>query len=655
MDLEHAVGCTVAPRTLHTIPSRDSTIGYLAGGCVVVADTRDVHSHHFLRGHDDDVTSLAVSHSGRLMCSGQCGVNSDVIVWDVETENVALRITEHDGGVVDAVFSPDEKMLLTIANDRRVIVWDLSNGGIIVHTSVQLAGGEAMAIAAWGGRVEDVKRRETEEYHFCVATTQRLLPFRVNPVRGTLTPLPMSLGTFTRKMTSLAYSPHNGDIMFAGSESGDIAVVTTTNYTITDVVPCCQSGVKGIWVDRGSAGAANDTNATNGSFQYARFGTNQRRSTTLYTAGGDGTITCYRIEDHNNMHLTRVSAFNAGAGCVAMSGMKDSTGRLTLVILTNEGNMFLAPVEAVSAAVPSLTQLLSSPCAPIVTLATHPTDPTRVVTSTTDGMLRQWELNTYLTNGVVRYQIAQTLCHSLCLVPGYEIMLCGWSNGHIKCHDGTNLEALWEKGGAHRSPISQIKVDPSARYFVSAAHGGEVRLWDMRTKELIQEFKEHRLEVTSLHAFGDGVHYLTTSKDRFVMMWDCRTARRVGCWEHVTGGITTSVLCPNQANFYTAGTDHKVYQWDLRAREPSRAIPYASLGSQATCHAMALNQSGRALALAGSDQVTHVLDTATHQPLTTGIAHSGTVGSMRFTCDDRQLITGGADGCMMVWNMYGDL
>jgi WD40 repeat protein len=65
----------------------------------VINDLTDAHNQVFLRGHDDDISCLAVSASGRFIASGQTGDNSDVIVWDFEQHAVVWRLQEHFHGV----------------------------------------------------------------------------------------------------------------------------------------------------------------------------------------------------------------------------------------------------------------------------------------------------------------------------------------------------------------------------------------------------------------------------------------------------------------------------------------------------------------------------------------------------------------------------
>lgn len=70
MELEHAIGYSGRiVRSVHLHPNGKDFI-YISGGCIVVSDLTDPHNQHFLRGHDDQVTCLAVSNKGELVASG---------------------------------------------------------------------------------------------------------------------------------------------------------------------------------------------------------------------------------------------------------------------------------------------------------------------------------------------------------------------------------------------------------------------------------------------------------------------------------------------------------------------------------------------------------------------------------------------------------
>ena len=43
---------------------------YISGGCVVISNLNDPHDQSFLRGHDDLITTLAISPNGKHLATG---------------------------------------------------------------------------------------------------------------------------------------------------------------------------------------------------------------------------------------------------------------------------------------------------------------------------------------------------------------------------------------------------------------------------------------------------------------------------------------------------------------------------------------------------------------------------------------------------------
>ncbi len=61
IDLEHAIGFSGSiPSSVLFHPNGEDYI-YISGGCVVIANVTDPHNQQFLRGHDDNVTCIALS------------------------------------------------------------------------------------------------------------------------------------------------------------------------------------------------------------------------------------------------------------------------------------------------------------------------------------------------------------------------------------------------------------------------------------------------------------------------------------------------------------------------------------------------------------------------------------------------------------------
>ena len=70
----------------------------------------DMHDQSvLLRGHDNFISCLALSPSAALAATGQIGLNSDVVLWDMDQMALKYRFEEHDYGVVALAFSHDDK------------------------------------------------------------------------------------------------------------------------------------------------------------------------------------------------------------------------------------------------------------------------------------------------------------------------------------------------------------------------------------------------------------------------------------------------------------------------------------------------------------------------------------------------------------------
>jgi WD40 repeat protein len=70
LELEHAIGYSgKIVQSVYLHPNGKDFI-YIAGGCIVICDLNDPHQQTFLRGHDNQITCLALSNTGNLLASG---------------------------------------------------------------------------------------------------------------------------------------------------------------------------------------------------------------------------------------------------------------------------------------------------------------------------------------------------------------------------------------------------------------------------------------------------------------------------------------------------------------------------------------------------------------------------------------------------------
>jgi cilia- and flagella-associated protein 52 len=693
MELEHSIGSSGLPSTVHVLPG---TSKYLAtcGGCLVQGDLRDVHAQAFLRGHDNTITKLSISDDGSIAATGQFGSHADVCLWRVSalssadgtnpTAALIRRISDHENSVLALAMSPDSSIVASIGGERRLVFVDVSNGGLITHMPLNgvVPENDVFQGVYFGPRVQDHKRRNTAATHVAVLTSTKLLLFYLDPFSGQLMPRPVNVTSFQRRFTAGRFST-NGDFFFLGSEAGDVAVIETNTGSVSTTVRVCSGGVRDILVsgslhhnDALDSAIATDggTDATS-SFRYAKFGPGSERRTTFFVGGGDGSVSQIDIADHANVQC-RVSSKKSI--CSTATATTDAIHSLSVmqpptqqqqgaVLLAGcaSGSLFIVDMTNAAASFPNAyTQVPSNTGATCVadsvpgrfTVVTpHPSDPERFYTASTDGFLRSWDLSTYRQQQIFPHDgktATGLVCSAICIADGLELMLSAWSDGAVRCHDLTNTKLLWTHARAHRRAVTALALSPSLKYFVSGSDEGEIRVCDIRSREVKLELKDHTQAIVHLQLFDDDRHLLSASKDRMISTWDLTTGRRVTSHEAHHGPISSAFLSRNQTEVYSVGNDHRIHVHDIRHREPVRAAAYCPPQSEAVATKVRRSVDERLLVTSGTDQVVKLWEPRTLSVVTTGFAHSGTVTDVGFTCDNRQVLSCGDEGAVMVWNVY---
>jgi WD40 repeat protein len=104
LELEHMLGFTGKRRGTLLAHSRLPEVYVKAmGSAVVVGDLNDPHQQEFLRGHDMEISAMAMSPSGNMLASGQLGTvhqkgyGAPVIVWDLNVKRPMFTLQGHTG------------------------------------------------------------------------------------------------------------------------------------------------------------------------------------------------------------------------------------------------------------------------------------------------------------------------------------------------------------------------------------------------------------------------------------------------------------------------------------------------------------------------------------------------------------------------------
>ena len=220
IELETAIGFngTVAGG-LAVHPSNNYII-YPLGNNIVIKDLRSARQI-FLRGHTEQVTTVAVSRSGNIIASGQkAHSKAEIILWDFEkaissddpNDAILKKLKPlHKKKVQSIAFSADGEYMASLGgvDDNMLVLWNVSSGK--PRQWMRAADESALTVQFYNNT--SCKLLTGGYYH--------LRRWDFNLDTGVLEATNVNLGTLTRVFKCLALSDDD-KYAYAGTTSGDL-------------------------------------------------------------------------------------------------------------------------------------------------------------------------------------------------------------------------------------------------------------------------------------------------------------------------------------------------------------------------------------------------------------------------------------------------
>lgn len=627
---------------------------------------------------------------GSFLASGDSGVDSDVVVWDYAEKREVWRFTEHDGGVRLVCFSHDERLLLSMgAEDGRIVVWDVKTGMQVASTRMPKTAG-AVTCAAWGGFVKDVKRRDTATYQFATGGDQLCL-WAFDPYSGAFTVEPADSGRNVRRSLCVAFAHvpdscgrdgYEDELLLSGTCSGDfVTYFVKPNKANPEGAPAATFASATAACGGGVASLVVDDSCEDGC---------------VYVGGGDGTLArfMYRLSDGSWVDVEGTAVRGGVMGlAVSASGQEVLVGAASGDVVRARKGQLASPVL-----------MCSNHCGRVTSLGFAPGSSDTFATASVDGSIRVWSADDYVVkmettkDGAVPSSSTASAAstagagselgaaldglsldgdkggsreraqgkgkgkakcseYATCLHFTIDAIVSGWTDGCVRSHHAGTGALLWVIKDAHAGGVSALRLSNNMRYVVTGGEQGEVRVWELRLRQLVSHLKEHTRSVSRIVLFDDDVHAISCSRDRSFLCWNLQQDKRISAHTQRMGGLNDIALNHEQTVVMTMGQERSVSLWDLREPSPILSLTRPEDGMHADeATSIAVSHGGSLFATGGMDNVVKLWSIRSGRPrlLHNNVCHTGTISGLAFSADDKQLVSVGHDGVVAIWNVFDD-
>lgn len=342
------------------------------------------------------------------------------------------------------------------------------------------------------------------------------------------------------------------------------------------------------------------------------------------------------------------------------------------------------PEETPQDAVDALQRIMEQPLprlrlvghtGPIVGAQFSP-DGDLIATAGADGIVHIWDR----ASGALRARLDgnTSLINSLQFSPDGAFILTASDDGaariwNVRPAAGVDVSQpiimLQGTGGS----LNSAAFSSDGAYVVTAGVDQEVRIWDVRSSQVITSLSGGHTAAINMAAFSpDGLRVVTASDDGTARIWDARSGELL---QPVLGGpggppLKVARFSPDGTAILTGGEDGVGRLWP--ATTFTDAVPFAGQpigelrGHDLAIRSADFSPDGKLIVTAGDDGVARVWNIETlrvaqaqqqqwsietPRPTLVLREHRNAVFGVHFSPDGSSIVTAGADGIALVWNL----
>ncbi|MBF0280257.1 MAG: hypothetical protein HQM13_20830 [SAR324 cluster bacterium] len=119
----------------------------------------------------------------------------------------------------------------------------------------------------------------------------------------------------------------------------------------------------------------------------------------------------------------------------------------------------------------------------------------------------------------------------------------------------------------HKNDITTLDFTKNGKYLISSALDKTVQIWDIAAQKSIASYPTENHRVQDLRINHNSLHFATAGADSVIGLWETRTGKRVASLESHRGKVNSIDFHPTDPVLLSGGTDQKWVLWDLEREQ----------------------------------------------------------------------------------------
>ncbi|KAG7242356.1 hypothetical protein INR49_023485 [Caranx melampygus] len=222
---------------------------------------------------------------------------------------------------------------------------------------------------------------------------------------------------------------------------------------------------------------------------------------------------------------------------------------------------------------------------------------------------------------LLRITVPNMTCNSLDFMADGHSIISAWDDGKIRVFAPESGQLMLVIHHAHSKGVTAIAGTRNCKRIISGGGEGQVRVWELLPNghRLLETMKEHKATVACIKIKSDDKECVSASSDGACIIWDI-----------VMSGKPVALV---------------VY-WDVYDGSAIREVEGSLSGAINGLH---ISQDGKYFVTGGDDKLVKVWDYMGGVVTHIGMAHGGSITSIKICSNNRILVSTSADGAILRW------